>query len=183
MTYRGLTWLAPDEAQGATFTDRDDTVKRILGSILLLLVTCSSFAEERDVNEIINVRESDEQMNAAIHQASESLDLFVRRLQNPEQGDANFALKVEVADEHGVEHFWVSDIQVTDTGFQGIVANEARVVQAVELGQPIRFARDLVSDWSYDHEGVRQGAFTLKVLLERMPEDQADYYRKAVGWD
>jgi len=166
-----------------TSTDRDDTVKRILGSILLLLVAFSSFAEERDVNEIINVRESDEQMNAAMLQARESLDLFVSRLQNPEQGDANFALKVEIADAHGVEHFWVSDIQVTDTGFQGVVANEPRVVQAVALGQPIRFARDLVSDWSYDSHGVKQGAFTLRVLLKMMPEDQADYYRKTVGWD
>lgn len=158
-------------------------MNKIIGLILLALAACFSFAEERDVNEIVNVHEQDVAMNAAMLHANQSLETFTERLQNPREGDSDFALKVKISDEHGVEHFWVTDIAITPNGFEGVVANEARTVEVVDIGHKIKFARDLVSDWSYDSHGVKQGAFTLRVLLKMMPEDQADYYRKTVGWD
>lgn len=87
-----------------------------------------------------------------------------------------------VSDDYGVEHFWVTDLAITKTGFEGFITNEAKTVKLVSMGQKVNFSSDIVTDWSYDNNGVKQGAFTLKVLLKRMPKEQADYYKKVVGW-
>ncbi|MES2820871.1 MAG: DUF2314 domain-containing protein [Pseudomonadota bacterium] len=152
-------------------------------AFLLCLIPAIGFAGERDESEIINIHEADVEMNAAMLHAKQSLDVFLHRFKNPEEGDSDFALKVMVSDDYGVEHFWVADVALTAEGFEGVVANEARTVQVIDIGHKIEFGPELVTDWSYNHYGVKQGAFTLKVLLKRMPEEQADYYRKAVGWN
>lgn len=153
--------------------------------IIFILLFCSvfSYSAERDESEIIEVHETDYEMNNAMLHANKSLDLFINRFKNPKEGDSNFSLKVMISDDHGVEHFWVSDIVIKDAGFEGYIANEAKTVRLVNIGQKVNFGPDIVTDWSYDHEGVKQGAFTLKVLLKRMPKVQADYYKNAVGWD
>ena len=157
-------------------------MNRLLAALLLLLLSSISFAGERDESEIVNVHETDAEMNAAMLQANQSLKVFIDRFNNPQEGDSDFALKVMVSDEFGVEHFWVTDISITEEGFTGFIANEPQTVKLVDIGQKVNFGPDIVTDWSYDHNGVKQGAFTLRVLLERMPKEQADYYKEAVGW-
>jgi len=156
---------------------------RVVVVLLMMFGSAFTLAAERDESEIIDVHEEDHEMNYAMHQANESLDMFIERFKNPKEGDSNFSLKVMVSDDYGVEHFWVSDIAINDAGFVGYIANEAKTVKIVNLGQKVNFGPDIVTDWSYDHNGVKQGAFTLKVLLKRMPKDQADYYKKRVGWN
>ncbi|MBZ9558930.1 MULTISPECIES: DUF2314 domain-containing protein [unclassified Modicisalibacter] len=156
---------------------------RIILLCCLVLFSATAWAEERGRSEVIEVPRNDVEMNKAIQKARESLDVFVERLKSPQDGDSNFTLKVAVTDEQGTEHFWVSDISLTSSGFEGVIANEAEVVKAVSLGQKVSFDADVVSDWSFEHNGVKQGAFTLRVLLERMPEEQAEYYKQVVGWD
>ena len=158
-------------------------MKSILFVIIYTMISSFSFAETRDESEIINIHETDAEMNAAMARANQSLDTFINRFKNPQKGDANFALKVIVTDDNGVEHFWVTELSITNSGFEGFIANEAKTVKAVTIGQKVRFERDIVTDWSFDSNGVKQGAYTLKVLLKRMPKEQADYYKKKVGWD
>jgi uncharacterized protein YegJ (DUF2314 family) len=152
--------------------------------VLLLALSCSlSLAQHRDENEIIDIHETDVEMNTAMLKANQSLSTFIERFNNPHEGDSNFALKVMVSDEYGVEHFWVTDLEITETGFSGFISNDAKTVKLVSMGQKVNFSQDIITDWSYDNNGVKQGAFTLKVLLKRMPKEQADYYKKAVGWN
>jgi uncharacterized protein YegJ (DUF2314 family) len=139
-------------------------------------------AEVRDHNEIIKIAEVDTEMDLAMENARNTLPEFIERLNNPLQGDKDFSLKVMVEDDYGVEHFWVSDISVKEGVFEGFIANEARTVKVVTVGQKVSFNKDLVSDWSFSNNGVRKGSYTLKVLLKRMPKEQADYYKEAVGW-
>ncbi len=130
---------------------------------LLMLSFISTNVSARDENEIINVHETDAEMNNAMLAANNSLSTFIKRFNNPQEGDSNFALKVMVSDDYGVEHFWVTDITIKEKQFQGYISNEPRTVKAVTNGQKVTFYSDIVTDWSYDHKGVKQGAFTLKV--------------------
>ncbi|NRA72723.1 MAG: DUF2314 domain-containing protein [Gammaproteobacteria bacterium] len=149
---------------------------------LLILSFISTSVSARDENEIMNVHETDNEMNNAMLTANNSLPTFIDRFKKPQEGDSNFALKVMVLDEYGVEHFWVTDITITKNEYQGYISNEPRTVKAVTNGQKVTFDSDIVTDWSYDHKGIKQGAFTLKVLIKNMPKEQADYYKKVVGW-
>jgi uncharacterized protein YegJ (DUF2314 family) len=157
-------------------------IYHVLLAVILTVSSVFSLAEERDESEIVNVHETDPEMNAAMLKANQSLYTFIDRFNNPHEGDSNFALKVMVSDEYGVEHFWVTELAITENGFSGFISNEAQTVKVVSMGQKVNFGPDIITDWSYDHNGVKQGAFTLRVLIKKMPKEQADYYKNAVGW-
>jgi uncharacterized protein YegJ (DUF2314 family) len=154
--------------------------------ITLILLLFSSLAiadpDERDRSEIIDVYETDIEMNNAIQKARDTLQDYINRLKNPQENDSDFALKVQVEDENGVEHFWVSEVEINKDGFIGYIANEPKLVKSVKYGEKVSFNKDIITDWSYDINGVRQGSYTLRVLLGRMSKNQAAYYRKQVGW-
>ena len=150
--------------------------------LLLVLSSALNLGEERDESEMIDIQETDIEMNNVMLKANQSLNNFIDRFSKPYKGDSNFALKVMITDDYGVGHFWVTDLAITETGFEGFISNEAKTVKLVSTGQKVNFGPDLVTDWSYDNNGIKQGAFTLKVLIKRMPKEQADYYKKVVGW-
>ncbi len=137
-------------------------------------------AESKNI--IINVAETDKEMNKAIKEARDSLALFIKKFKSPSDDESNFALKVKIEDSYGVEHFWVTSIDIKGNSYSGIISNDARTVKSVKLGDVIKFSNLDISDWSYDKKNVRQGSYTLKVLLKRMPKEQADYYRSIIGW-
>lgn len=83
----------------------------------------------------------------------------------------------------GTEHFWVIPFCPTDEGFDGVLANDPRIVRNVKAGQIIRFTKAEISDWGCIKAGRQIGSFTVCVLFKKMPLEQADYYRKNHGFD
>jgi uncharacterized protein YegJ (DUF2314 family) len=138
--------------------------------------------EVRDHSETIDVHETDHKMNVAIKNAIQTFPEFLDRYTNRKETDTEFSVKVMIEDQYGVEHFWVSDIEIKEDMFVGYIANEPQQVKSVVLGQKVNFQKQIISDWAYNDNGIRQGSFTLKVLLNRMPKGQADYYKRIIGW-
>jgi uncharacterized protein YegJ (DUF2314 family) len=140
-------------------------------------------AQQRDESEVLLVGTTDPQMVAAIREARATLDGFLALAASPPAGTENFKLKVMVKDGSNTEHFWVTPFRPTAEGFEGILANDPRIVRNVKAGQTIRFAKAEISDWGYVRAGRQVGSFTVCVLFKKMPADQADYYRKNHGFD
>ncbi len=150
---------------------------------MMLAVGCSHKNEKSD-SDIALVNEKDVAMNRAIEMAQNSFPSFLQRFANPQSGDSNFVVKVKIVDSTGVEHLWVSNLVVNDSGFSGIVGNEPEFVTSVQFNGPISFKKADITDWAYtDSNGVRQGSFTVKVLLHRMSSEDAANYRSVFGWD
>lgn len=146
---------------------------------LCCLLACST--DEKDKSTA--VREDDAAMNKAMAEARATLDEFTARLRDPKPGDDAFSVKVKVTDENGTEHFWASDVQVVGSGFQAVIDNDPNIVKSVKLGQTVKVTRDEVSDWMYMTNGKMIGNRTLRVLLSRMPNEEADALKKEVGWE
>jgi len=144
-----------------------------------LLASCGSGSKD----EAIAIAEDDAAMNAVILEARETLDDFVARLQNPQPTDRDFALKVEITDENGTEHFWANEVRVTGDGFTAVINNDPNIVKSVDLGERVSVGRDMVSDWMYRDNEVMIGNHTLRVLLGKMPKDEADALKKQCGWE
>jgi len=156
--------------------------------IFLAVLSCEkksdSSAEAQTDSNIAMVNESDGPMNRAIAEAQRTLPLFLERLASPVSGDSNFVVKVKVAESSGVEHLWVSGITRSDSLFSGIVDNEPQFVSSVVYKGKINFTQNDISDWAFtDSLGVRQGSFTVKVLLKGMQSQDAEAYRKLFGWE
>ena len=151
--------------------------------LLLVLVASVAFAQKRDESEIVLVGTRDPDMVAAIRKARSELDSFLKLAANPPPETTGYKLKVMVRDGDATEHFWVTPFRLTNEGFEGLLANDPKIVHTVKSGQTVRFTRDDVSDWGYERSGRQVGSFTVCVLFTKMPKEQADYYRKNHGFD
>ncbi|MBN9216552.1 MAG: YegJ family protein [Mesorhizobium sp.] len=125
----------------------------------------------------------DPEMTAATAKALASLDEFLALAEAPPSGTDRFKLKVKVRDGNVAEHFWVIPFRRTETGFVGILANQPEEVRNVVRGQNIEFGRDDISDWGYTRDGRQVGSFTVCVMFQRIPKEEADYMRDKYGFD
>ncbi len=178
---------------GIEFTGEETKVKRQSGpGLVLLLALCilagcggastdSPTMVERD--EVIFVKQDDEEMNAAMKKARDSLDEFERRFKNPQPTDSDFQVKVRLEAEDGPEHVWAEVVRIEGDVFVATIKNYPRYVKNVKFGDEITVTRDKLSDWSYHDKGKKIGGFTVRVLLKRMPQDQAEALKKEIGWD
>jgi uncharacterized protein YegJ (DUF2314 family) len=150
---------------------------------ILALACIAAPAQTRDHNEIIRVPNDDRAMSDAIAKAQATLDQFLSVWRAKPAGASEFRLKVRIRDGVNSEHFWVEPFRPTQNGFEGILANEPRLVKHVKNGQQIRFQREDITDWGYVRDGKQIGSFTVCVMLKTASKDQADYYRKNYGFD
>lgn len=149
----------------------------VLGTTLLSMPAVAD--EEKD--KVIFVEEDDPEMAAAIAKARATLDEFWRQHEKPDQGVTHLVLKVRIPHEPGkgapYEHFWLSDIKRGSPILSGAIDNDPNFAKGVVLGQRYSFGEADISDWSYTRNGKIVGNQTLRVLLKKMPADQAAQYR------
>jgi len=78
----------------------------------------------------------------------------------------------------GGEHLWVRRIDFKDGSISGLLASSPQRVKSVKPGQTVSFPIERVSDWFYVLNGKIVGAFTIRLLRERMTfEERAAYDR------
>ena len=141
--------------------------------LTIFLAACSEGVEDRS----IMVKTDDPTMLAARADAQASLSSFLEKAANPAPGTENYAVKVKIQDEYGVEHFWVTPFLETPTGFKGMISNDPAVVRKVRAGQSYEFTREDVSDWMYMKDGKIHGGYSIRALLPSLPKKEADQYR------
>lgn len=132
-------------------------------------------------DKVIFVEQEDPEMNAAISKARATLDEFWRQYDKPDPGVTDLVLKVRIPYEPGkgapYEHFWLSDIKRGTPTLSGKIANDPNFAKGVALGQHYAFSEADISDWSFQRNGKIVGNQTLRVLLKKMPPDEAAQYR------
>lgn len=127
---------------------------------------------------VISVLSEDKEMNAAIQSARHSIASFWRSYDGPGPGEADHALKVAVAGNGTTEHFWLTRIKREGDKISGVISNQPQSVKTVRIGQRYVFSEDMISDWTFKRNGKLVGNETMRVLLPRMPEEQAAVYRQ-----
>ena len=141
--------------------------------LLLLAATtlsgCSKSDQPADL--VTSVRSDDPAMNAAIDRARSEVDVFIKIL---DAGDADsYSVKVPITDHGKTEHFWLSNITYADGLFTGSIDNTPEVVSNVKMGQQITVKKTEISDWLYMKNGKMYGNYTVRVLLPKMPPEDA----------
>jgi uncharacterized protein YegJ (DUF2314 family) len=119
------------------------------------------------------VDDEDPEMEAAIARGRATLPRFWKALENPMDGETNFALKVEVRDAKGTEFFWANDIEMKDGKIYGVINNEPNIVECVKFGQKIEITDSQIADWLFLRNGKMAGNYTVRPLLKTMPKEEA----------
>lgn len=127
---------------------------------------------------VVSVLSEDKEMNAAIEKARASLHDFWKSYEAPGPGENDFALKVAISGNGSTEHFWLTRIERDGEKLSGLISNQPQSVKTVKMGQRYSFTPDMISDWTFKRNGKLVGNETMRVLLPRMPEEQAAVYRE-----
>jgi len=113
---------------------------RLLILVVLSLAWSSPVHAADQEDTAIQVGADDPAMASAIKNARRTLPHFWATFAESKKGESEFALKVRIEDEHGIEHFWCGDIERKGAAITGIVNNDPNVVQSVKIGQRIPIA-------------------------------------------
>ena len=109
----------------------------------------------------------DPEMAAAEKQARESLDDFIKAMQNPEPNQSDFSVKHSFKDGEANEHMWITDLTYVQGKFSGILGNEPALVRNMKIGDKVTINRDQVEDWLYFEGEELIGGYTAKLLMSR----------------
>ena len=158
-------------------------MRRIFGLCLALALALGStvVADAQESQTIVDVEADDAEMNAAKARAVATLPDFYRRLAAPGPGESGFMLKFDILPGDGAEFVWAVDLQRADGTMTGVLINQPVHTQD-KLGERVSIVEADIIDWAYFQGTVMQGAFTNRVVLDRMPPDEAASLRRAYGW-
>lgn len=126
----------------------------------------------------VAVASGDEAMEAAVATARAHLPLFWEVFGRRDRDESGFSLKARIADDNGVEYFWLTDIERRDGRILGRINNDPTVVTIVKLGDKVEVPEEIITDWLYLREGKMVGNYTLRVLFDYMPPDEVSRYRQ-----
>jgi uncharacterized protein YegJ (DUF2314 family) len=157
-----------------------------IGLALSLASTAPALANDKtrdeqiaDRKDVKAVEAEDADMNAAIAEAQSALPQFLELLAGADEERESAGFKFPLG---GWEHIWVNDVRRDGEFLTGRLGN-VPVQEGYQMGDTVRVPIKEVSDWTYtDRSGFAHGHFTTRVLLDRMPSEQANEIREALGW-
>lgn len=156
------------------------SVAAVLG-LAGLAYSKSSSADSGQQGRIVHFKAADLEMNEAKKLARETLPLFFARFAEPADDEDDFILKYDIDPTGEAEYVWAGLLSRSGTTLEGVLLNNSTNTNGKE-GDLVTFQEAEVIDWSYRKGGVVAGNFTTRVMLKRMPEDEAAKHRAFLGW-
>jgi uncharacterized protein YegJ (DUF2314 family) len=148
--------------------------------ILTGLLALSFSACSRREN-VVRVADDDPEMIAAIAKARSTLPQFWQTFDKRDRGESGFALKVNITDKYGAEHFWLTDIERSGGQIHGTVNNDPDMVKSVKIGERLPIPEADISDWLYMRDGKMVGNQTLKALFKTMSATEVKHYKEMMA--
>ena len=130
---------------------------------------------------IVQVAATDPEMNAAKERGRASLPEFFRHLEAPGADESQFMVKFDIVAGEEAEFVWATELERSGGRMTGVLVNQPEYTDH-RLGDRVNIAEADIIDWAYFRGAVMQGAFTNRVLLDRLPPEEAEQLRRAYGW-
>ena len=159
------------------------SLRSLLAAALLALtvVACGGDSADQAQTSVVYTDKADPEMNGAISQARAELDEFVKAVTSPAPTQTKFGAKVAIPHAGGAEHIWLAQPMFEADSIVGIVEAAPLYLKGIAAGDRVRVDRDAISDWMYLDNGKLRGGYTVRVAIDRLPEDQRAAQRAAYG--
>jgi uncharacterized protein YegJ (DUF2314 family) len=138
--------------------------------------------EEEQRNNVMFFSEEDPAMNAAIARAQAEVPEFLLHLITPRPNEYRFMVKYDLLPEDGDAEFIWAEIVSRQPGAVTATLSNVPLDDRFKQGQTVTIRDEQIVDWSYVRDGVMQGNYTTRVILDRMPASEADPIRRNLGW-
>lgn len=145
----------------------------LLFSICILSCNSNKKIERQNEPTIYNVEENDVEMNKAIEKAKQTIDSFDYAFKNNSRVFTFFGLKKKFEENGNIEHIWIGNIQKIESGkYIGVIDNLPEKIKSVKLGDTVQIEKKEISDWMYIKKSELHGGYTIRLLRERMTEEE-----------
>jgi len=156
-------------------------MKKLLMLLSSFLITASIVAQDFDRDNVTNVSEDDPEMMEAINSSRDSFNEFEKAFKSKDKTLEGFAIKLGFNDGGGYEHMWLGNIKFKKGRWFGKLSNEPQYTTGIYYGQKFEINPEEISDWMYFKNGKLVGGKTMILLINRMPEEERNQYKQALG--
>ncbi|MDF7777661.1 DUF2314 domain-containing protein [Sphingomonas sp. AOB5] len=136
---------------------------------------------EKPRDDVMMFSEDDPEMNAAIARARAEVPDFLLHLITPRANKWRFMVKYDLDPGDAAEYIWAEIVSREPGGVTATLSN-VPMLAGFKQGQTVTIRDEQIVDWSYVRDGVMQGNYTTRVILDRMPAAEADPIRRNLGW-
>ena len=182
--------MMPNPAQIGSGPD-----KRVAIGLLVAIGACILYTSIRDPLEPQNRFDDkpmqrslvDPEFASAHEKARSTIEQFIETMRQPMPNQDSFSIKTGV--KYGerpeeIEYLWLHDLSYKDGVFAGVVSNIPELATSIAFGDTMIAAKADVVDWSYTQDGKTAGAFTIRVMRERLsPEQQSEFDQEIQFFD
>ncbi len=132
---------------------------------------------------IVNVTQEDSNMNDAIEHAKRTLNEFDQALTSKRPAFSDFSIKkrFETPDDNG-EHMWLTDIELQNDQYRGVINNDAEYTKEVKFGDTVWVKKSEVTDWMYLDKNVLKGGFTIRALRNKLNDAERTQLDRDLGF-
>lgn len=161
-------------------------MKKILLPAIILLGLGGYLASNKVSVEdnTIMVAEDDQEMVASQDLAKASLDKYFAYLATNPSGVSTANIKVGIQGDAYIEQIWVSSAKSTDgENFIGFLGNDPEQLSGLKAGEKVDFVKGQITDWSFIKDGKGYGFYSVRALLPKLPETEAEGLKKFLSED
>lgn len=155
-------------------------MKRLLVAVMLAVsmvaAPIAALAQQVTDPNVTPVPDGDAAMNAAIETARRTLPRFIEM--SREKVPSRYSLKMPLETDGNVEHIWMVVTGFDGTTFTGKLSNTPALTDRLSAGSDVSVAANRISDWMVVREDGIYGAYTTRLLLDRLPPEQAEALRQ-----
>ena len=125
---------------------------------------------------------TDRELEAAIHQAHDTLDVFIAKIATPQEDQTLIALKVRFYPPgESPQDIWVDHVTYTNGIFRGEMGDDIPTLR-LELGEKITIDEANIVDWMIVEDGKLVGGYTIRLAFQRMSLEERERFLKAVDY-
>jgi uncharacterized protein YegJ (DUF2314 family) len=121
---------------------------------------------------------TDPDVAAAVAESRRTLPTFWERLRANDAHETGYALKIVVADQHGREQLWLSQLRRRGGRLYGTIDTAPQIVRSLQTGQPLEIREDAIVDWMFFRNGKIVGNRTGLALMKFMQPSDAEKFRR-----
>jgi uncharacterized protein YegJ (DUF2314 family) len=124
----------------------------------------------------------DPELETAIQQARDTLDLFIEKIGTPHPGRTQVAVKVRfILPNEPPQDIWVDEVTYNDGSFRGTMGDDIPSLR-LTVGDRITVSRDEIVDWAIVEEGKLAGGYTIRLAVQRMSPEERERFLETLPY-
>jgi uncharacterized protein YegJ (DUF2314 family) len=125
---------------------------------------------------------TDSELEAAIQQAHDTLDQFIRKIATPYADRTLVALKVRFyPPDEPPQDIWVDGVTYTNGVFRGEMGDDIPTLK-LEIGSKITIDEEDIVDWMIVEDGKLVGGYTIRLAFQRMSPEERERFLNVVDY-